>query len=157
MSEGEAPKIIIDTDWKSQAQAEKDRLAAEEHKKKAQQPARGAAPGEEAPVVASFEELVRLLATQALMYLGAFPDQSGRAIVALDYAQLHIDLLGVLEAKSKGNLTEQESTMLTRVLHELRMQFVEITRALEKAAAEGRLQPRSGAAPAAPDAGPLKF
>ncbi len=157
----DTPKIIVDTDWKAQAQKEKERLSASERPSGAPAPARqasAAAPGAPAPEPASpgpgesqpeatFEELLRLLATQALMYLGAFPDpETGRAIVSLEYAKLHIDLLGVLERKTKGNLTEQESSLLTRTLHELRMQYVEVARAVAKAVQEGRIS-GPGAAP----------
>lgn len=143
----DAPKIIVDTDWKAQAQAEKEKLTAAEKPAARATPGVGgaggaggqAAPGGEA-IEASLDELVRLLATQALMYLGAFPDpETGRAVVALDYAKLHIDLLGVLEQKTKGNLSEQEGTMLTRALHELRMQYVEVAKAVAKAVQEGRV------------------
>ncbi len=147
----DAPKIIVDSDWKSQARAEKERLSAAE--RPATSPAKASAPGAAASapagaepkahpdqIEATFEELVRLLATQSLMYLGAFPDpETGRAIVALDYAKLHINLLGVLEQKSKGNLAEHESNLLTRTLYELRMQYVEIAKAVAKAVEEGRI------------------
>jgi Domain of unknown function (DUF1844) len=156
----ETPKIIVDTDWKTQAQKEKERLSASERTPGAPSPARQgpavapgapaaeqAAPAPEGQPEATFEELLRLLATQALMYLGAFPDpETGRAIVSLEYAKLHIDLLGVLEKKTRGNLTEQESSLLTRTLHELRMQYVEVARAVAKAVQEGRIS-GPGAAP----------
>lgn len=135
----EEPKIVVDADWKAQARAEKERLASAEKPAPAAPGAKPAA-GAPEPVEATFEELVRLLATQTLMYLGAFPDpETGRAVVALDYAKLHVDLLAVLEQKAKGNLTPQEQSMLTRVLHELRMQYVEVARAVAKAVEEGRV------------------
>jgi hypothetical protein len=159
MPDQEGPKIIVDTDWKSQAQAEKERLAAAEKAKAPPPPAPGAAPGaagpeggeEYAAPQASFAELVRMLATQALMYLGAFPDpESGRRMVALEPAQFNIEMLRVLEEKTKGNLSEEEKTMLTRMLYELRMQYVEIAKAVAKAVEQGRVAP-AGAAPAVPD------
>lgn len=158
MPEGDAPKIIIDSDWKSQAQAEKDRLAAEEERKRAaSRPAPTGAPRSGAAdaalagdrIPANFEELLRLLATQALLYMGAFPDpQTGRAVVALDYARLHIDLLDVLAQKTKGNLTPDEDSLLTQTLSELRLQYVEIARAVGKAIEEGRIAPMGRGAPA---------
>lgn len=151
----ETPKIIVDTDWKTQARAEKERLSGTERPSAVPTPPKTAvtppgaalaAPAGEKPPAAgdqvegTFEELLRLLATQALMYLGAFPDpETGRAIVSLEYAKLHIDLLAVLEQKTKGNLTEQESSLLTRTLYELRMQYVEIAKAVAKAVEEGRI------------------
>jgi hypothetical protein len=97
-------------------------------------------------------ELVRMLATQSLMYLGAFPDpETGKRMVALEPAQFNIELLGILEAKTQGNLTQEEQTMLTRMLHELRMQYVEIAKAVEKAVAEGRISPMGVGGPKVPD------
>jgi hypothetical protein len=147
----QAPKIIVDTDWKSQAQAEKERLAAAE---KAKAPPPGAGPAG-APAGAAhdhegvpqpnFEELVRMLATQALLYLGAFPDpESGRRMVSLELAQFNIDLLTTLEAKTRGNLDEHEKEMLTHMLYELRMQYVEISKAVAKAVEQGRISPGGG-------------
>lgn len=147
MSDQDPPKIIVDDDWKSAAQAEKQRLASEEATKKEE--AGDAQAGGSLPEQASFDDLLRLMATQALMYMGAFPDpQTGQAMVALDVAKLHIDMLGVLDEKTKGNLSDDESKALTGILTELRMQFVEVTKAVAKAAEEGRLsQPAPGTPP----------
>ena len=135
----EEPKLIIDTDWKSQAQAEKERLA---QKTAAAKPAAPGAPaGAEMPQEVRFEDVVGLLATQALSYLGYFGDpQTGQAVVSLEYAKLHIDMLVVLEAKTKGNLTEQEEKFLAKTLSQLRMEFVEISKAVAKAVQEGRIK-----------------
>lgn len=94
-----------------------------------------------------------MLGTQALMYLGQFPDpQTGKAIIALDMAKLHIDLLGVLEEKTKGNLTPEEDRDLKGLLGELRMIFVEISRGVARAMQEGRIGPRGEVRP--PSSGP---
>jgi len=135
MSDTETPKIIVDDDWKSSAKAEKEKLAAAE-KEKAEQ---GQAPGG-LPENLGFKELISLFATQALMYLGAIPDQSGRAMVSLDVAKLNIDLLAVVQDKTKGNLSDEEQQMIDGTLNELRMQFVEVAKAVEQAAADGTLQ-----------------
>lgn len=114
----EKPNIIIDDDWKAQAQAERDQLARQESE--AEQP------GEKGLPAADFRGLIGALATQAMMYLGAFPDETGRAYVAPEYARHSIDLLEVLETKTKGNLSKEEAEELTAVLHELRVRFVQI-------------------------------
>ncbi|MCL4742533.1 MAG: DUF1844 domain-containing protein [Phycisphaerales bacterium] len=158
MPDPDQPKIIVDSDWKSQAQAEKDRLAEQERARAAAAPPRpapGADPHAEPEGPICFDDLVRLLATQALMYLGAYPDpQTGRAMVALDVAKVHVDLLGVLEDKTRGNLNEAEQKLLAGVLYELRMQFAEVAKALEKAVREGRISPsqasQAGAGPTMP-------
>jgi hypothetical protein len=151
------PKLIIDSDWKSQAQAEKERLeqqaAAKVAAKKAPMgmPGAGAAAGmgdagedaEAGPM--GFRDIVAMLATQAMSYMGYFPDpRTGQAVVALDYAKLHIDMLGILEEKTKGNLTEEEQAFMTRSTSELRLAFVELSKAVAKAVQEGRIKPQGG-------------
>src|SRR5689334_10867178 len=132
---GEEPKLIIDTDWKSQAQAEKERLAQKTAAAKPAAgpgaPAAGGAPGAgDEPHEVRFEDIVGLLATQALSYLGYFADpQTGQAVVSIEYAKLHIDMLAVLEEKTKGNLTDQEQKFLAKTLSQLRMEFVEVSKA----------------------------
>lgn len=139
------PKIIIDSDWKAQAQAEKEKLASQA-KPKAAAPGEDDLPKDGEPI--GFSDIVSMFATQALQYLGAFPDpRTGQAMVAPEYAKLHIDMLAILEAKTKGNLTEKEQQLITRVISELRVEFVEISKALEKAVAEGKIKPRSASGP----------
>ncbi|HYF13997.1 MAG TPA: DUF1844 domain-containing protein [Phycisphaerales bacterium] len=156
MTPADEPKLIIDTDWKAQAQAEKQRLeqqAAAKAAKSTPGPAAGAAPGGAAAAGGreseqlGFEDLAGLLASQALSYMGYFPDpRTGQAVVSLEYARLHIDLLEVLESKTKGNLTPEEQAMMTRTLSELRLAYVELAKAVEKAVAEGRVRPVGGQA-----------
>jgi hypothetical protein len=121
----EAPKLHIDSDWKAQAQAEKERLAEKEAAKSAHE--HGGAPGEMPP--ADFRTLVATLASQAMMGLGAYGDpQTGRVVVDVVGAQFAIDLLGVVEEKTKGNLTPEEAAELKEVLAHLRARFVHIAR-----------------------------
>lgn len=62
------------------------------------------------------------------MHLGA-PAPGGTASpVNLPRAQEMIDLLGVLEAKTRGNLTSDESALLTNILYTLRLRYVEHAR-----------------------------
>lgn len=154
---GEAPKIIIDSDWKSQAQAEREKLAEAEAKAQAEAAARG--PGAPAGDMqglppADFRTLIEMLAMQALMYLGGVADRrTGQAVFDPDYSKHMIDLLGVLEAKTKGNLTAEETTDITSVLNELRMRYVELSRMMSEQIASGKLTPGAGAGPA--KAGPV--
>jgi hypothetical protein len=142
------PKIIVDSDWKAQAQAEKERLAAKEAASKpAADGAKSAATegSDQMPEQASFAELIHVLATQALLYMGQFPDPStGQAVVHPELAKLHIDLLGVLEEKTKGNLDATEKEMLQTYLRELRGSFVELSRMIAKAVQDGRIKPQGG-------------
>lgn len=153
MSEQEQPKIIVDSDWKQQARKEKEKLAEQASK---QAPHPGGAPEGERPV--DFLDIVRSLASQALLYMGAIPDpETGRAILAPDMARLQIDMLGVLEEKTRGNLSEEEAKALGEILNELRFQFVEVSKAINKAIEEGKIRPQDlsgGVAPGAAGAAP---
>ena len=67
--------------------------------------------------------------------MGKLPDPvQGHAVVRPDLAKHYIDMLGMLEQKTKGNLTPDEAGMLDGVLHQLRMTFVTIRREPEKKA-----------------------
>jgi hypothetical protein len=162
--QGEAPKIVIDSDWKAQAQKEREKLAEKERQsKEAAEKARlsqpgipgmprtgpGPDPAEAAQMQgmppADFQALVGTMVTQALMYMGAFPDpETGRAIVSLEHARFHIDLLGVLNEKTKNNLTPEEAADLAQALNELRVRFVEIVQAVAQMKKEGKLKPQGG-------------
>jgi hypothetical protein len=143
------PSLHIDTDWKRQAQEEKKRLAEEEAKKKSAEavasPATAAsvgvgpaapgaasaagrgrgARGEPLPA-ASFIGLVQSLVTQVLYYLGDLAARGSEPAVNLDMAKHQIDLLGIMEEKTRGNLSEEEKTMLDSALYETRMRYVSV-------------------------------
>lgn len=132
----DAPKIQIDSDWKAQAQAEKQRLA-QQRAASGSAAATGAAAATAAGrgagglPPANFETLVSTMATQALFALGAIPDpRTGQRLQHLDLARHHIDMLGVIEQKTKGNLSEHEADLLASTLFELRQQYVQIASAM---------------------------
>ncbi|MBM4266694.1 MAG: DUF1844 domain-containing protein [Deltaproteobacteria bacterium] len=77
----------------------------------------------------SFGTLVLSLSTQALMCLGEIPEGPGGEIHRdLAAARDVIDLLGVLERKTQGNLTADEQALLSRILYDLRIRYVQLTR-----------------------------
>jgi hypothetical protein len=77
----------------------------------------------------AFALIVQILAMPAYAALGLVPDPaSGRRRVDRVAAQEMIDLLAALERKTQGNLSVEESNFLARVLTELRLAFVEVTR-----------------------------
>ncbi len=69
------------------------------------------------------------LSTQALMHLGDIPDpQSGRPEQDLVAAQQLIDIIGMLQEKTRGNLDREEGQLIDAILYELRMKYVERAR-----------------------------
>jgi len=78
---------------------------------------------------ATMTTFISMLSTQAMVALGllAHP-QTGRNERQLPLARHFIDLLAVLETKTRGNLTSDEAKLLEMSLHELRMAFVQMSR-----------------------------
>jgi hypothetical protein len=118
-------KIIIDEDWKQQAQKEKQKLAEQEKAEKQKERKRAT----HGPLPrGDFAALVSVLVTQAFFAMGALKieGQEDRE-PDLELAKYNIDMLETLAQKSKGNLTEQEQKVLDDSLHQLRMAFVQLT------------------------------
>jgi hypothetical protein len=73
-----------------------------------------------------FSTHVLSLASSAMVALGTMPAPSGETIaVDLQAAKYLIDVLGVLELKTKGNLDESESKLLQSLLYDLRVAYVD--------------------------------
>mgnify|MGYP000010224069 CR=1 FL=1 len=74
----------------------------------------------------TFATVVISFLTQALALLGEIPDPvDGSTEVDLEGARQFIDILGILEDKTRGNLDPHEAALLERALYDLRMKFVE--------------------------------
>ncbi len=73
-----------------------------------------------------FATFVLSLSHSALTHLGEAPHPEDEAVrVNLALAKQTIDLLGLLEEKTKGNLSGEEERLITQILFDLRMRFVE--------------------------------
>lgn len=78
---------------------------------------------------ASFLSLANMLAVEAAMHLGLIQTPGEAATpVDLGAARHLIDMLGMLESKTRGNLSEEEEDLLEKILADLRMQFVAISK-----------------------------
>jgi hypothetical protein len=88
---------------------------------RAQNPAMGAQP----PV--TFAHLVQQFYVSAMIQMGAGAQEGQRPRVDILGARTTIDLLGVLEEKTRGNLTEDENRAMQSVLFEVRFAFNELT------------------------------
>ena len=157
MSDSDGPKLQIDSDWKAQAQAEKERLAKEEAERseKAGAPGASGERGELPP--ADFRALMGVLASQAIMGLGAYTDpQSGGVVIDLQGARFAIDLLDVLKQKTEGNRTDEETTEIEQLLSELRARFVQIAQLVAQQQAQGGAGGAPGAIPGTPGGDPIR-
>lgn len=74
-----------------------------------------------------FETVILSISTSAMFQLGLVQDQEGHNIPPDPEAARHtIDMLGVLQQKTQGNLTPSEQKLLDEVLYQLRMAYVQI-------------------------------
>jgi hypothetical protein len=77
----------------------------------------------------NFATFMVSLSTQALVHLGEMPDpQSGQFAADLMAAEQLIDLIAMLQDKTRGNLDEAETQLVQSILFELRMKYVERAR-----------------------------
>ncbi len=89
----------------------------------------GSGPGQAMPPEISFATFVVSLSTQALMHLGEIPDPMTNQLERdLPAAQHMIDILGMLQEKTRGNLDQDEESLLRSILFDLRMKYVETAR-----------------------------
>ena len=113
-SSNEEPKIIVDDDYKSRVAQEKEQLR---EKMEAAANNAAAADGMEMPP-ASMPILITTMATQALSNMGQIPDPiENKPVIRKSVAKHFIDTLAMLEDKTKGNLTDEETEMLSCLLY----------------------------------------
>jgi hypothetical protein len=120
--------IHIDEDYK--AQVEREKAAATQPA--AGQP--GSAQSAESPTAhhhqlppPNLSTLLISLYSQAMLAMGLIPHpETGEASVRLDEAKHLIDTLGMLEEKTHGNRTPDEIRLLSRLLHEVRLTYMEV-------------------------------
>ena len=104
--------------------------------------ARDTAPSSQAAATATaakrspaFENLVRSLGQNAAMLLGGYADpRTGQPMLDLEGAREMIDMLDALREKTMGNLAPEEDTLVLDVLGNLKLAFMEMTKAATAAA-----------------------
>jgi hypothetical protein len=84
---------------------------------------------EEALPKVDFTTFVLSLSHSALLHLGEAPHpETGTVEKSLPLARQTIDLLGMLEEKTKGNLSGDEERLVAQILFDLRMRYVELSK-----------------------------
>lgn len=80
----------------------------------------------------TFERFMASLYMSAMLQMGMMHEEGGQPRIDLIGARQTIDTLGLLQEKTKGNLTAAEENFLQNCLYELRMAYVEVTNALAR-------------------------
>jgi hypothetical protein len=147
-SEGELRPDVVAEQEKENRREETKR---EEIKARSDANAAAAAPAEKAAVPAAdapkrapaFENLIRMIGSNAAMVLGAYADpRTGQPVIDPEAARELIDMLDALHEKTKGNLAPEEDGLLLDLLGKLKMTYLEINQAMaaEMAKAQGALK-----------------
>ncbi len=93
--------------------------------------------------IPAFENLVRMLGSNAAMVLGAYADpRTGQPMIDPDAARELIDMLDALREKTLGNLSPEEDALLLDLLGKLKMTYLEVNQAI---AAQAQAQAQAGA------------
>lgn len=139
--------FTADGELRKDAFEEKEReTQREERARKAAEAQKATPPPADAPKRSpGFENLIRMLGSNAAMVLGAYADpRTGQPVIDPDAAREFIDMLDALHEKTKGNLAPEEDTLLLDLLGKLKMTYLEINQAVaaQAAAAQGKTKAR---------------
>jgi hypothetical protein len=105
-----------------------------------------------------FQHLVLIFSTAALQNLGKLQNPAtGKIEVDLEGAQGAIDMLAMLEARTRGNLADSENRTLQDALCSLRLNYVEVARTQPAPAAEEKAPPSEASESKAGDEDPHRF
>ena len=135
-SEGELRKEVVEEE---EREARREEARHPKSATPAQEPAKPAAapPPADAPKRSpAFENLIRMLGSNAAMVLGAYTDpRSGQPVIDPEAARELIDMLDALHEKTKGNLAPEEDNLLLDLLGKLKVTYLEISQAVAAQAA----------------------
>jgi hypothetical protein len=93
----------------------------------------------------AFENLIRMIGSNAAMVLGAYADpRTGQPVIDPDAARELIDMLDALHEKTKGNLAPEEDSLLLDLLGKLKMTYLEISQAMAAEMAKVTAQAKGG-------------
>ena len=96
----------------------------------------------------AFENLVRMLGSNAAMVLGAYADpRTGQPMIDPDAARELIDMLDALREKTQGNLAPEEDNLLLDLLGKLKMTYLEVNQAVAAQAQAQAVQPKAKTRP----------
>ena len=129
-AEGEIRKEVVEEQERESKREEiKEKAEAKAAEAKAGEPkAPGANTARRLP---AFENLIRMIGSNAAMVLGAYADpNTGQPMLDPDAARELIDMLDALHEKTKGNLTAEEENMLLDLVGKLKLTYLEIQKAM---------------------------
>jgi len=137
-TEGELRQEIVEEQEREARQGAKKETAAAPSPAPAANPDNKPAAAAETPKRSpAFENLIRMLGSNAAMVLGGYADpRTGQPVIDPDAARELIDMLDALHEKTRGNLSPEEDNLLLDLSGKLKLTYLEINQALAAQAAE---------------------
>ena len=138
-AEGEIRKDVVEEQEREARREEVKEKAVQAAAEKSAAPAPSDAPKR----LPAFENLVRMIGSNAAMVLGAYADpRTGEPVIDPEAARELIDMLDALHTKTKGNLAPEEDSMILDLLGKLKMTYLEINKAMatQMAQAQGAMK-----------------
>jgi Domain of unknown function (DUF1844) len=136
-AEGELRQEVVEQEQRDAAreaaiEAAAQKTAPKPDASKSEDAEEAIVPPEDAPKrIPAFENLVRMLGSNAAMVLGAYADpRTGQPMIDPDAARELIDMLDALREKTLGNLAPEEDTLLLDLLGKLKMTYLEVNQAI---------------------------
>jgi hypothetical protein len=139
-AEGELRKEVVEEE---EREAKREAAKVPATPPEAPKTAAAPPPAETPTRIAAFENLVRMLGSNAAMVLGAYADpRTGQPMIDPEAARELIDMLDALHEKTKGNLSPEEDTLLLDLLGKLKMTYLEVNQAVAAEAAKAKAKAR---------------
>jgi Domain of unknown function (DUF1844) len=145
-AEGDIRQDVVDAEERKAEREAQLEAARHPAPPTALEPPANAQPPADAPKASpAFENLIRMIGSNAAMVLGAYADpRTGQPVIDPEAARELIDMLDVLQEKTKGHLAEEEENLLLDLLGKLKMTYLEVNQALAAQAAKVAQQAKVG-------------
>ena len=130
-AEGEIRKDVVEEQEREATRQEVKEKAEAKAAEVAKKEAAATSAADTPKRLPAFENLVRMIGSNAAMVLGAYADpQTGQPMIDPDAARELIDMLDGLHEKTKGNLAPEEDSMILDLLGKLKLTYLEISKAM---------------------------
>jgi Domain of unknown function (DUF1844) len=130
-SEGELRQDVVELEERRARQEEAAKPAASPAPAANATDEQAVAPEDTPTRLPAFENLIRMLGSNAAMVLGAYADpRTGQPVIDPEAAREFIDMLDALREKTHGNLSPEEDSLLIDLMGKLKMTYLEINQAM---------------------------
>jgi uncharacterized protein DUF1844 len=144
-AEGDIRKDVVEAEERKAEREAQLEAARHPAPPSVEAPANAQLPADAPKASPAFENLIRMIGSNAAMVLGAYADpRTGQPVIDPEAARELIDMLDVLQEKTNGHLAPEEENLLLDLLRKLKMTYLEVNQALAAQAAKVAQQAKVG-------------